>query len=67
MVAILVDRLLAVPCEATILAELTELLAAERETLGIRAGELLIDREQAEPLLRILAHVTLSLPEAQLH
>ncbi len=63
----LADRLLAVPVDATTLSRLTGLLRAEREALGVDEGALLERPWESEPSLRRLAHVLLSLPEAQLH
>lgn len=63
----LLDRLLAVEVSAATRAELLLLVSREREALGLEEGELLEEEWRAEPLLRRVAHVILSLPEAQLH
>ena len=62
----LLRELLAVPAAPDLLPPIAELLAAGRETAGVADGHLLDDPATAEPLLRRVAHVILSLPEAQL-
>ncbi|MCC6407441.1 MAG: DUF1800 domain-containing protein [Planctomycetes bacterium] len=62
----LADELLAVALTPESRAGLVEFLAAERETLGVADGGLLAAGRGAESLLRRLAHLILSLPEAQL-
>ena len=63
----LLDELLAVPAgpetRAFVLAELRK----RREAAGLDKGKLLRDRQAAERVLREVAHVVLSLPEAQLN
>lgn len=61
------DELLAVTLEAQTRAELLEFLAEQRHGEGLEDGALLDDPFTAEPLLRRLAHLLLSSPEAQLH
>jgi hypothetical protein len=46
---------------------LARFLAEERASLGVADGKLLEHQPEAERLLRRLAHLILSLPEAQLH
>ena len=67
LVDTLCDRLLAIEAAPPTRAELTRWLTEEREAARVRPGRLLDDSEVAEPILRRLAHVILSLPEAQLH
>ncbi|MCB9914088.1 MAG: DUF1800 domain-containing protein [Planctomycetes bacterium] len=62
----LLDELLAIAAPDETRAALTRRLAAERAALGVAEGELLAQPALAEPLLRRLAHLVLSLPEAQL-
>jgi uncharacterized protein (DUF1800 family) len=62
----LADELLAVPLSADSRAGLVRYLAGEREALGIADGALVSSGREAERLLRRLAHLVLSLPEAQL-
>ena len=63
----IVRELLAVPAgpetRAFVLAELRK----RREAAGLDKGKLLRDRQAAERVLREVAHVVLSLPEAQLN
>ncbi len=67
VVAALLDRLLAVDVSAGTRAELLQLLASEREALGIEEHRLLDDQWRAEAIVRRMAHVILCLPEAQLN
>jgi hypothetical protein len=60
------DRLLPVPLTAPSQAVLVEFLAAERAQLGLADGQLLGAGAKTEDVLRRLAHLILSLPEAQL-
>ncbi|MCE9594072.1 MAG: DUF1800 domain-containing protein [Planctomycetes bacterium] len=62
----LADELLAVPLTSASRATLVEFLGSQRASLGIDDDALLGAREHSEPLLRRLAHLILSLPEAQL-
>jgi hypothetical protein len=62
----LADELLAVPLTRESRATLVEFLRAQRTALEIADGGLLDAREHSESLLRRLAHLILSLPEAQL-
>lgn len=66
IVACMLDDLLAVPAPQETRARLESFLAGERVVLGLRAGKLLEGGFDAEMLLRRLAHLILSLPEAQL-
>ena len=66
IVAALADELLPVPLSAESRVALLEFLATERTALSIREGKLLDARGKSEDLLRRLAHLILSLPEAQL-
>ncbi|MEX1025849.1 MAG: DUF1800 domain-containing protein [Planctomycetota bacterium] len=63
----LADELLAVELEASTEYELVAHLAEQRHALGVADGALLDDPQASEPLLRRLAHLLLSSPEAQLH
>ena len=63
----LCDRLLAIDAAPATRGELTRWLTEERQAERVRPGRLLDDSEVAEPILRRLAHLILSLPEAQLH
>ena len=63
----LCDRLLAVRVDDATCASLAELLGSERRAKGLDEGELFEQPWAAEPILRRVAHVVLSLPEAQLH
>jgi len=62
----LADELLPVALSSESRAALLEFLAGERKTLSIADGKLLESRSKAEEVLRRLAHLILSLPEAQL-
>ena len=66
IVACMLEDLLAVPASAETRARLESFLAGERVVLGQRDGQLLEGGFDAELLLRRLAHLILSLPEAQL-
>ncbi len=66
IVEALVSDLLAVEVSAPSRASTLSLLTAERERAGIEPGELLASRLEAEHVLRRVAHVVLSLPEAHL-
>lgn len=59
-------QLLAIEPPAETRAMLTETLARERAERDLDEGELATDRRRSEFLLRRLAHLILSLPEAQL-
>ena len=63
----LVDRLLAIDVDAETRATLTRLLEREREAIACSEEEFLEHSWRSERPLRRLAHVILSLPEAQLH
>ena len=63
----LCSELLAVEVTAPSRAVLARFLAQERGSLGVADGKLLEHQPGAEKLLRRLAHLILSLPEAQLH
>jgi hypothetical protein len=67
IVACLASELLAVQLTEESRAGLVTFLEAERERAGAADGKLLESGAPAEKLLRKLAHVILSLPEAQLH
>jgi hypothetical protein len=67
IVSALCTDLLAVPVGTDTRAELVRLLAEERERLGLADGALLDDPRRAEEGVRKLAHIVLSLPEAQLN
>lgn len=62
----LLDDLLGIEAPLETRRLLTKHLTAERELLGIDGGELLNHLHESERLLRRLAHLILSLPEAQL-
>ena len=62
----LLDDLLGIEAPLETRQLLTEHLRTEREQLGIEGGQLLEHLHAAERLLRRLAHLILSLPEAQL-
>jgi hypothetical protein len=62
----MLEDLLAVPAPADTRARLESFLAGERVVLGIKNGQLLEGGYEAELILRRLAHLVLSLPEAQL-
>jgi uncharacterized protein (DUF1800 family) len=66
LVDALADQLLPVPLTAESRAGLVAFLVAERQRLGVAEGKLLDAGEKTEDLLRRLAHLILSLPEAQL-
>jgi uncharacterized protein (DUF1800 family) len=66
IVARLLDELLAIEAPPATHEMLTLHLAREREALGIPEDEFLDGARAAELLLRQLAHLVLSLPEAQL-
>ncbi|MBL8859590.1 MAG: DUF1800 domain-containing protein [Planctomycetes bacterium] len=61
------DELLAIPYQPETTREPYEWLKAQRTQAGIAEGELLQQPAAAEPILRGLAHLILSLPEAQLN
>ena len=63
----MLDTLLAIeaPAETYVLVE--RYLNRERTEVGLAPGQLLLGGEDSEPILRRLAHLILSLPEAQLH
>lgn len=62
----MLDDLLAIDAPADTRAKLCSFLAAERKERKIKDGQLLNDRGESERILRRLAHLILSLPEAQL-
>jgi hypothetical protein len=64
--ALLTRELLSIPVEPAMVDGPAAWLARERAALGIADGGVL-DARDAEGLLRRLAHLILSLPEAQLH
>ena len=64
--AYLLENLLAIEPPADTRARLARWLAFERERLGLSEEDFLSSTDKAEPLLRRLAHLILSLPEAQL-
>ena len=66
IVDVLADELLPVALSAESRAALLEFLGAERTKLALDDGKLLQTPAKAEELLRRLAHLILSLPEAQL-
>jgi uncharacterized protein (DUF1800 family) len=66
LVARLCDELLPVPLTEASRAVLVEFLAGERKALGLAEDRLLGGGEKTEEVLRRLAHLILSLPEAQL-
>ncbi len=66
IVQALADELLAIEPPAETVDFLVAHLAQDREALGLDEGRLLSRRVDPEPLLRRLAHLILSLPEAQL-
>ncbi|MBK7642442.1 MAG: DUF1800 domain-containing protein [Planctomycetes bacterium] len=66
IVASMLDDLLAVPAPADTLERLELFLGNERTLLGLRDGHLFDGGYGAEMVLRRLAHLVLSLPEAQL-
>lgn len=63
----LTGELLAIPYAPETAREPLEWLKAQREKAGIAEGALLDDRARAEPILRGLAHLILSMSEAQLN
>ncbi|HVS08814.1 MAG TPA: DUF1800 domain-containing protein [Planctomycetota bacterium] len=67
ILATLCSELLAVELTAPSRAVLTKFLDGERASLGVADGKLLEQQPEAERLLRRIAHLILSLPEAQLH
>jgi len=66
IVGALLEELLAIPVPEDTRARVLEHFRAERERIGLTEEGLLKNPELAEPLLRRLAHLILSLPEAQL-
>ena len=66
IVARMLEELLAIEPPADTARQLREFVASERATLGVRDGHLFEAGAPAEHLLRRLAHLILSLPEAQL-
>jgi hypothetical protein len=62
----MLDDLLAVPAPADTRERLESFLAGERVLLDKKNGQLLEAGFDAEQVLRRLAHLVLSLPEAQL-
>lgn len=63
----MLTELLAIEAPSDTRAALVQHLTAERSALGLRKGELLEHPQKSEPILRRLAHLILSLPEAQLN
>lgn len=63
----LTGRLLAIECPVETLRMLEGRLAALRGRVGLEPQRLAQSRSLAEPILRELGHLILSLPEAQLH
>ncbi|MCZ6598630.1 MAG: DUF1800 domain-containing protein [Planctomycetota bacterium] len=63
----LLDELLGVEPAPGTRAYLVDFVKTERQALGIRNGKLLSRPSESEPLLRRMAHLILSLPEAQLN
>ncbi len=66
IVSALLEELLAIPVPEDTRARVLSHFRAERERVGLTEEGLLENPELAEPLLRRLAHLILSLPEAQL-
>jgi hypothetical protein len=66
IIADLGDELLPVPLSETSRLALLDFLRTERSLLGVEDGALLGTGARAENVLRRLAHLILSLPEAQL-
>jgi len=66
LVDALADELLAVPLSAESRVALLDFVAGERKLLGVEDGKLASASTKAENVLRRLAHLILSLPEAQL-
>ena len=62
----LADELLAIPLPEETRIYLIDELATRRKAQGVKNGQLLADPQVGEPILRDLAHLILSLPEAQL-
>ncbi len=62
----MLDDLLAIEAPADTLQKLRDFLANERAALSLADGHLFEARAEAEKVLRRLAHLILSLPEAQL-
>ena len=63
----MLENLLAIPVTMDMVREPLTFLRQEREKAGLADGHLLDDAKRAEPALRELAHLILSLPEAQLN
>jgi len=63
----LLGELLALTPPADTRARVLAHFTAEREQAGLPEEDFLADTDRAEPVLRRLAHLILSLPEAQLH
>ena len=63
----LADELLAIELTKDTRTYLVDFVKAERKSLGLKNGKLLQEPALSEPLLRRLAHLILSLPEAQLN
>lgn len=63
----LLGELLAIEPPADTRARVLAHFIAEREEAGLGEEDFLADAERSEPVLRRLAHLILSLPEAQLH
>jgi hypothetical protein len=67
IVAWMLDELLAIPVQMDSNGGPLSFLKAERERAGLSEGALLSDAAKAEPILRDLAHLIFSTPEAQLN
>ena len=67
VVAFLTEDLLGVRVEETTRRELARFLADERREAGLTRDELVREPYAGEDVLRRLAHLILSLPEAQFH
>lgn len=67
LAARMASDLLAIEPPPDTIARLVRYLASEREARGIAEGELLEHEPAGEEVLRRLAHLILSSPEAQLH
>jgi len=67
VVELLAGTLLAIEAPDTTLDELARLFRAERRAANIESGDWRRSRYELEGLLRRLAHVILSLPEAQVN
>jgi hypothetical protein len=63
----MLEDLLAIPVTMDMAREPLTFLRQEREKAGLADGHMLDDAKRAEPVLRELAHLILSLPEAQLN